>query len=93
MKTIFDNIQKDKILHSYVSDTLFVVLFGIIFLFLNLPIWLNYTITTVVVFIVGIIKELIDDKEKGNRFDWADVIADVSGIIFGALKCTLFIFK
>ena len=93
MKTIFDNIQKDKVLHSYVSDTLFVVLFGIIFLFLNLPIWLNYTITTVVVFIVGIIKELIDDKEKGNRFDWTDVIADVSGIILGALKCTLFIFK
>lgn len=93
MKTIFDNIQKDKLLHSYVSDTLFVVLFGIIFLFLNLPIWLNYIITTVVVFAIGIIKELIDDKEKGNRFDWTDVIADVSGIVLGALECTLFIFK
>lgn len=91
MKTIFDNIQKDKLLHSYVSDTLFVVLFGIIFLFLNLPIWLTYTITTVVVFAIGIIKELIDDKEKGNRFDWKDIIADVSGIVFGGLECLLFV--
>lgn len=92
MKTIFNGIAQDKLLHSYISNILFVVLFGFLSLFGLQALWC-YIISTIVVVGIGVAKELIDDKEKGNRFDWKDIIADVSGIILGALECTLFIFK
>lgn len=56
----------------------------------SLSLWWCIGLTFGVPTIVGIVKEIIDSKEPGNRFDWGDIRDDVIGACAGtALVCLL----
>lgn len=58
-----------------------------------LSLWFNVNVATIlgVVLSIGIgyIKELIDRKKKGGRFDFQDMKADILGAIIGGLMSVL----
>lgn len=74
MKELFEKIGKDKLQHAIVSAAICVTLKCV----LGLPLAVILTLT------VGVGKE-IWDKKSGGKVDFGDLLADVVGIIIGAL--------
>ena len=71
----FINNHIDKVLHICISYIL-MTYFGA-----ALPIWMAALFTI----IIGIVKELYDQKDYGG-FSWKDLIADVVGIVLGIIQ-------
>ena len=65
----------DKLMHFFVSA----------FLVALLATFLPILWAAVVAFIIGVIKEVWDNFCEGNRFDWYDILADLAGVVAGAM--------
>lgn len=65
----------DKILHFFISAFM-VAIFAT---------FLDIHIAAVLAFCVGISKELFDQFQPGNKFDWLDLLADLIGVLIGVL--------
>lgn len=74
MKELFEKIGKDKLQHAIVSALICAVLKCVV----GLP------LAVILTLIVGVGKE-IWDKKSGGKVDFGDLLADVVGIIIGAL--------
>lgn len=72
-------IAKNKILHFLISYMIFNYTTSAC-IRLNFPLWLNLTISLLVVSCAIIGKELIDKKEY-NGFDWWDIVAGYLGVV------------
>lgn len=75
MKTkIIQNLKgSDKLLHSMVGNTIFVVTFIIAYLLYSL--WIALAMAIGVVLLVGLAKELYDKFIKRTFIDWWDIVA------------------
>lgn len=76
-------IERDKLLH---------ILIGLIICQLSIKIygffmihWVAVTIGLITAILFGIVKEVIDNKEEGNRFDEKDLHASIIGALIGAI--------
>lgn len=63
----------DKLLHSMVGNTIFVVAFITAYLFYSL--WAALAMAIGVVLLVGLVKELYDKYIKHTFIDWWDIVA------------------
>ena len=66
----------DKLLHSMVGNTIFVVAFIIAYLLYSL--WAALAMAIGVVLLVGIAKELYDKYIKRTFIDWWDIVASLT---------------
>lgn len=74
MKKIIQNLKgSDKLLHSMVGNTIFVVAFIIAYLFYSL--WASLATAIGVVLLIGLAKELYDKYIKRTFIDWYDIVA------------------
>lgn len=74
---IIQNLKgSDKLLHSMVGNTIFVVVFIIAYLLYSL--WAAISIAIGVVLLVGIAKELYDKYIKRTFIDWWDIVASLT---------------
>jgi len=78
MKTkIIQNLKgSDKLLHSMVGNTIFVVAFITAYLLYKL--WAALAMALGVVLLVGIAKELYDKYIKRTFIDWWDIVASLT---------------
>lgn len=80
LKKLINKIDKDKIIHSYVSTILTCLIYPFIkLLFENVNVCV--IISAVIVLLIGIGKELLDKRTEGNQFEIKDIVADIIGII------------
>lgn len=71
---IIQNLKgSDKLLHSMVGNTIFVVAFIIAYLLYSL--WAALAMAIGVVLLVGLAKELYDKFIKRTFIDWYDIVA------------------
>lgn len=74
---IIQNLKgSDKLLHSMVGNTIFVVAFIIAYLLYSL--WAALTMAIGVVLFVGLAKELYDKIIKRTFIDWWDIVASLT---------------
>lgn len=74
---IIQNLKgSDKLLHSMVGNTIFVVAFIIAFLLYSL--WAALATAIGVVLLVGLAKELYDKYIKSTFIDWWDIVASLT---------------
>ena len=66
----------DKLLHSMVGNTIFVVAFITAYLLYSL--WAAISIAIGVVLLVGLAKELYDKYIKRTFIDWWDIVASLT---------------
>lgn len=66
----------DKLLHSMVGNTIFVVAFITAYLFYSL--WAALAMAIGVVLLVGLVKELYDKYIKRTFIDWWDIVASLT---------------
>ena len=63
-------IALDKQLHFFASFTAVAVLAN-----LGLSVWIAFLVLNE----VGIAKEIVDSRERGNYFSWGDLLANLAG--------------
>ena len=74
---IIQNLKgSDKLLHSMVGNTIFVVAFITAYLFYSL--WIALAMAIGVVLLVGLAKELYDKFIKRTFIDWWDIVASLT---------------
>lgn len=74
---IIQNLKgSDKLLHSMVGNTIFVVAFITAYLLYSL--WIALAMAIVVVLLAGLSKELYDKFIKRTFIDWWDIIASLT---------------
>ena len=74
---IIQNLKgSDKLLHSMVGNTIFVVAFIISYLFYSQ--WIALAMAIGVVLLVGFVKELYDKFIKHTFIDWYDIVASLT---------------
>ncbi len=74
---IIQNLKgSDKLLHSMVGNTIFVVAFITAYLLYSL--WVAISIAIGVVLLVGLAKELYDKFIKSTFIDWWDIVASLT---------------
>ena len=74
---IIHNLKgSDKLLHSMVGNTIFVVAFITAYLFCSL--WEALAMAIGVVLLVGLAKELYDKFIKRTFIDWYDIVASLT---------------
>jgi len=66
----------DKLLHSMVGNTIFVIAFIIAYLLYSL--WIALTMAIGVVLLLGFTKELYDKFIKRTFIDWYDIVASLT---------------
>lgn len=74
----------DRVCHISISSLLTIILSSILYKFTG--VW-GFWISAILVFTLGSLKEVFDKNEK--RHMWGDLIADISGCLFGVLVCFL----
>ena len=87
---IIQNLKgSDKLLHSMVGNTIFVVAFIIAYLLYSL--WAALAMAIGVVLLVGLAKELYDKFIKRTFIDWWDIVVSLTRIhslnIFRSYEC------
>lgn len=78
-KKLINKIDKDKIIHSYVSTILTCLVYPFIKLLFK-DVNACVIISAIFVLLIGIGKELLDKRTEGNQFEIKDIIADIIGI-------------
>ena len=61
---------KDKIYHFYVCFSITCILS-----------YISIILATSIALLAGLIKEIYDDRQPNNKFDFYDLIADILGVI------------
>lgn len=83
------NIPRDKLLHFVVSALLALsissILSNVLINKVGSATVVSYVGALMMTLGVGVLKELRDRKEAGNHFYWNDLVADVTGAVFGSL--------
>ena len=65
---------------------------GVVSRIAHLSLWWCIALALCVPVLIGIVKEIGDSREPGNRFDWGDIRDDVIGACAGtALVCLLWL--
>lgn len=78
-------LQKDHIMHAYVS-TLLIFIFFVILNALHIPFYVSLTASIGIVTFIGCAKEYyIDKKLRQTVFSVEDIYADIVGICIGVL--------
>lgn len=76
------NIPSDKILHSYLSLIIVLIIFDICEKFCNM--WISILISCGITIIFIALKEIYDSKNKDiHSVEMKDIIAGIGGIILG----------
>lgn len=70
---------KDKLLHSRYGNLIFIVVFLLSFIFL--PFLSSLLVSIVVLFSIGLVKELYDKYYKKTFADWYDIVASFTPYI------------
>lgn len=78
------NIPSDKLLHSYLSLIIVLIIFDICENFCNM--WISILISCGITIIFMALKEIYDSKNKDIHIvEMKDIIAGIGGIILGLL--------
>lgn len=77
-------IKKDKLKHIIISSI------GTILLFLGLLLFFNKTTSLItspiIMFLIGLFKEVIYDKLLGKgKFEWLDIVSNIIGILLSII--------
>ncbi len=79
----------DKVLHFTISGIIGGGVESFLFHQTELPTKSRVALSTTVAIIPGLAKELMDRKQKGNKFSNSDLAYDAAGALFGALSSAL----
>ena len=82
MKKLYNKIA--NFLCSFTSDK-YVHFIGCIILVQLIALFIPFYYAMLIVFILGLGKEIFDSKQKDNKFDIKDLLADILGIIIEGL--------
>ena len=80
-----NSLSVDQVLHSYISTCLFIIIYALFNIFINIW-WVSIILSFIIVNGIGIFKEkIIDEYIRGGKSEFKDIKSNFIGSIIGVI--------